>query len=199
VSSQGFTGTSERLAVAAPQSWWVPVLHGVLAIVFGIIALVSPTSTAFVLTIVIGAYAIVDGVMDIVLAIQRRRSEPTALRIVLGVVSVLFGLVVLVWPGLSLSVLPFLAAAWAIVIGILQFSTALGARKQASRSWIWSAIVGVLWVLIGVFMLFHPLTGLVVLILALGLWAVVIGIVWIVGGIQLRRETTSTRAPAAGA
>ena len=66
----------------AKKIWIFAIIRGVLGIIFGLIALFAPIATAVVLAIVIGVWAIVDGVFDIVedrqappiigLAIQRR-------------------------------------------------------------------------------------------------------------------------------
>ena len=88
----------------AKKIWIFAVVRGVLAIIFGLIALFAPIATAIVLAILIGAYAIVIGVFDIIEAIRHRGSSLMGLRIVLGAVSILFGILVLVWPGMSLNV-----------------------------------------------------------------------------------------------
>jgi uncharacterized membrane protein HdeD (DUF308 family) len=56
----------------AKKIWILTIIRGVLAIIFGLIALFAPIATALVLAIVIGAYAIVDGVFDIIEAIRHR-------------------------------------------------------------------------------------------------------------------------------
>jgi lysylphosphatidylglycerol synthetase-like protein (DUF2156 family) len=97
----------------AKKIWIFAIIRGVLAIIFGLIALFSPIATALALAIVIGAYAIVNGVFDIIEAIRHRGSSSMVLRIVLGVVSILFGILVLVWPGISLAILVIMVGIWA--------------------------------------------------------------------------------------
>ena len=70
----------------AKKIWIFAIIRGVLGIIFGLIALFAPIATAVVLAIVIGAWAIVDGVFDIIEAIRHRGSSSMALRIV-GVLS----------------------------------------------------------------------------------------------------------------
>src|SRR6187401_2744723 len=94
-----------RFPSLAKKTWIFATIRGVLAIIFGLIALFAPIATAVVLAIFIGAWAIVDGVFDIIEAIRHRGSSSMALRIVWGAVSILFGILVLVWPGMSLGIL----------------------------------------------------------------------------------------------
>jgi uncharacterized membrane protein HdeD (DUF308 family) len=56
----------------AKKIWIFAIVRGVLAIIFGLIAFFSPIATAIALSIVIGAYAIVIGVFDIIEAIRQR-------------------------------------------------------------------------------------------------------------------------------
>jgi uncharacterized membrane protein HdeD (DUF308 family) len=171
----------------ARKIWIFAIIRGVLGILFGLIALFAPIATALVLAIVIGIYAIVDGVFDIVEAIRHRGSSSMVFRIVLGVVSIIFGIVVLVWPGMSLGILVILVGIWAIVIGILQIVSSVGHRAVPNSGWVWGIVGGALAILFGVLVLVWPGTGLVTIIWIIGIWAIVWGIVFIVLGVQLRK------------
>ena len=120
----------------------------------------------------IGAYAIVNGVFDIIEAIRHRGSSSIVLRIVLGVVSILFGILVLVWPGISLAILVIMVGIWAIIIG------------------------GALSILFGILVLIWPGTGVVSIIWIIGIWAIVWGITLIILGVQLRKAASTTEAGA---
>jgi len=118
----------------AKKIWIFAIIRGVLAIIFGLIALFSPIATAVALAIVIGAYAIVNGVFDIIEAIRHRGSSSMVFRIVLGAVSILFGILVLVWPGISLAILVIMVGIWAIVWGITLIVLGIQLRKAASTT-----------------------------------------------------------------
>src|SRR6188472_2752229 len=153
----------------AKKIWIFAVIRGVLGIIFGLIALFAPIATALALAIVIGAYAIVDGVFDIIEAIRHRGSSSMALRIVLGAV----GILVLVWPGMSLAILAIFVGIWAIIIGILQIMASVGHRAAPNSGWVWGVIGGALAILFGVLVLIRPGTGLVTIIWIIGIWAIV--------------------------
>ena len=171
----------------ARKIWIFAIIRGVLGILFGLIALFAPIATALVLAIVIGVYAIVDGVFDIVEAIRHRGSSSMVFRIVLGVVSILFGIVVLVWPGMSLGILVIMVGIWAIIIGVLQIVSSVGHRAVPNSGWVWGIVGGALAILFGLLVLVWPGTGLVTIIWIIGIWAIVWGIVFIVLGVQLRK------------
>ena len=173
----------------AKKIWIFAIIRGVLGIIFGLIALFAPIATALVLAIVIGIYAIVDGVFDIIEAIRHRGSSSSsmAFRIVLGAVSILFGILVLVWPGMSLGILVIMVSIWAIVIGILQILSSVGHRRLPDSGWVWGIIAGAVAILFGVLVLIRPGAGLVSIIWIIGIWAIVWGIVLIILGFQLRK------------
>jgi uncharacterized membrane protein HdeD (DUF308 family) len=178
----------------AKKIWIFAIIRGVLGILFGLIALFAPVATALVFAIVIGVYAIVDGVFDIIEAIRHRGSSGMVSRIVLGAVSILFGIVVIVWPGMSLGILVILVGIWAIIIGILQIVSSVGHRAVPNSGWVWGIIGGALAILFGLLVVIWPGTGLVSIILIIGIWAIVWGIVFIVLGVQLRKAARSNQA-----
>jgi len=110
--------------------WWL-VLTGILGIGAGLIALFWPGITALVLIIFIGAWAIVRGIMEIIAAIQLRKEiEGEWLLILAGVLSVLFGLGVLLYPGAGAVALAWLIGIYAIAIGVVMIMLALRLRKH---------------------------------------------------------------------
>jgi uncharacterized membrane protein HdeD (DUF308 family) len=180
----------------AKKIWIFAIIRGVLAIIFGLIALFSPIATAVALAILIGAYAIVNGVFDIIEAIRHRGSSSMVFRIVLGAVSILFGILVLVWPGISLAILVIMVGIWAIIIGIIQIVASVRHRAVPHSGWVWGIIGGALSILFGILVLIWPGTGLVSIIWIIGIWAIVWGITLIVLGIQLRKAASTTEAGA---
>ena len=180
----------------AKKIWVFAVVRGVLAIIFGLIALFAPIATAIVLAILIGAYAIVIGVFDIIEAIRHRGSSLMGLRIVLGAVSIVFGILVLVWPGISLAVLVILVAIWAIIIGILQVVSSVRHRAVPNSGWVWGIIGGSLSVLFGILVIIWPGTGLITIIWIIAIWAIIWGITLIVLGVQLRKAARTNEADA---
>ena len=178
----------------ARKIWIFAIIRGILGIIFGLIALFAPIATALALAIVIGVYAIVDGVFDIIEAIRHRGSSSMALRIVWGAVSILFGILVLVWPGMSLGVLVIFVGIWAIIIGVLEIMASIRHRAAPHSGWVWGIIGGALAILFGILVLTRPVPGRISIIWIIGIWAIVWGITLIVLGVQLRRAANTTEA-----
>ncbi|HKP53953.1 MAG TPA: HdeD family acid-resistance protein [Chloroflexia bacterium] len=117
--------------IGKQKYWWALVIQGLLGIATGIITFLWPGITALVLLTFIGVWATITGVMEVVAAVQLRKEiEDEWLLGISGVVSVLFGLYVLIFPGLGALSLIWLIATYAFIIGILLII--LGFRL---RSW----------------------------------------------------------------
>lgn len=102
------------------DDWWLPYLLGLAGIGAGAVAIIHPGLTALVLVLLIGANALVTGVLDIVSAI-RLRKEITGewLMALSGLASVVFGVLVFLFPGAGALALLWLIGLYAIFTGIL--------------------------------------------------------------------------------
>ena len=179
--------SAPQLKEVAGRTWIWSVVRGALAIIFGLIAFFAPIETALVLALLIGIFAIVDGVIDLVDAIRHRGSAGMAGRIVLGVASIVFGLVILFWPGRSLEVLVILVGIWSVVVGILQIVVSVGHRGDRDSGWVWGLVAGILSVLFGVLVMISPGAGLVTIIWIVGIYAILFGVALIAFGVMMRR------------
>jgi uncharacterized membrane protein HdeD (DUF308 family) len=102
-----------------------------LGIVAGLVTFFLPGISAVVLILVIGAWAVVCGIFEIIGAIQLRKEiDNEWLLILSGIVSVLFGLGVLIFPGAGALALIWLIATFAIAFGILWIVLAFRLRKH---------------------------------------------------------------------
>ncbi len=113
--------------------WWVLMLLGIFSVGAGVTAALHPALTILALILLIGANALVSGVLDIVVAVRVRKYMKGELLLVLsGIASVLFGFVVLMFPtGAGALALAWLTGLYAIVTGALLLALALQVRSWA--------------------------------------------------------------------
>ncbi|MCW0213506.1 MAG: DUF308 domain-containing protein [Pseudonocardia sp.] len=105
-----------------------------------------------------------------------------------GVLSLLVGIAVLVWPGATLLTLAVLFAIQLFVLGIFRIVAAFAVPDTSSGTKVLAVVVGILSVIVGVICLRSPLQTIVVLTLVLGAFWLVNGIMEIVAGISGRGE-----------
>lgn len=113
--------------------WWVLLMAGLAGIGAGLIALVHPALTALVLILLIGANALVTGVLDIIVAVRlRKRIQGEMLLVLSGLASIVFGTIVFLYPlGAGALALVWLVGAYAIATGILLLVLSLRLRGLA--------------------------------------------------------------------
>jgi len=125
-------------AVSAGQNrtergWWLWLLLGLAGIAAGVIALAYPLVTALFLVLLMGANAIVTGVLELWMAFQlRKEMRGEWLLGLVGIVSVLFGGYVMLNPGPGALALVWLIAVYAIVNGVLLLALAWRAHRGES-------------------------------------------------------------------
>ena len=174
-------------ASVARQVWYWTVIRGVLAIVFGVVALVAPISTAVSLAVVIAVFAIVDGLFEIVDGIRHRSTGGAGLRILQGVLTLAFGVVLVVWPAITALAIVWTVGVWAVVVGVIQLVVALSLRKVVRSGWGWGVVSGLVSVIFGVIVVARPSAGLVSIVWVLGVYAIMLGVLLIGFGLQVRR------------
>jgi uncharacterized membrane protein HdeD (DUF308 family) len=175
----------DELNVALVRNWWLIALRGVLAIVFGIIALAAPLATILALVLLFSAYMLLDAVFSFGAAIRAaRRGERWGLLSLLGFASFATGVVALIWPGITVAAFVLLIGAWAIVTGMLLLATAFRVNIDHGRWWL--GLGGGLSMLYGLVMVVAPLAGAIVLTWWLGAFALVLGVALLIVAFRLR-------------
>ncbi|GAB3207095.1 HdeD family acid-resistance protein [Marinactinospora thermotolerans] len=166
--------------------WWAFVARGVAAVVFGLLTLFWPQITVLVLVMLAGVYVLVDGVLLLFHAFSPAADpRPRWVVVLQGVAGLLFGIAIVVWPGISAVVLVTLIALWALFSGVLQIAAAIRLRREMGREWL-LAVAGVLSVVTGLLLLLWPGAGALALAWLIGLYALAFGVLLIVLGIRLR-------------
>lgn len=166
---------------ALAQHWWVVLLRGVLAILFGVMAWAWPGVTLAVLVLIWGAYALTDGIFQVIAGIRGKWGS----LVVLGLLGIAAGVVTFVWPGITAITLIWVFAFWAIVAGILQVSAAVRLRQEVRGEWLW-IVSGVFTVFLGVLLLLYPGAGALSVTWLIGSLAVAWGILLVVLAFKLK-------------
>jgi uncharacterized membrane protein HdeD (DUF308 family) len=111
------------------QPWWLLLLEGLVSIAAGVVTFIWPGLTALVLVYVIAAWAVITGVIEIAAAVAlRKQILGEGWLILSGILSVVFGAVLMVAPGAGALALVLWIGAYAIVFGALLIALAFRLR-----------------------------------------------------------------------
>jgi uncharacterized membrane protein HdeD (DUF308 family) len=168
------------------HNWWMFAVRGVVAIIFGVLALIWPGQTLQALVLVFGAFALVDGIFAVIAGIAARGYFDRWWAVLLeGMVGVVIGLLTFFWPNITALVLLYFIAAWALITGIFEIVAAIQLRRVITGEWM-LILGGLLSILFGILLFVFPGTGAVSLIWLIGIYAIVFGISEIIFAFRLR-------------
>ena len=166
--------------------WWVVLLRGICAVVFGILAFVWPGLTLLSLVLLYGAYALVDGLLSIACGVAGS-AAPRSWRVMItvGLLGVAAGIVTFLYPGITAVVLLVIIAFAAIGRGVFEIAAGIRLRKEIEGEF-WLILGGVLSLVFGVFLLLRPGVGALAVVWLIGAYAIVFGIVAMMLSFRLR-------------
>ena len=166
--------------------WWTFILRGVLAILFGVVAFFAPAYGIAILVGLFAAWAIIDGVGNLIAGIRTRGQDRSWwLEVLEGLVSVAAGVIAILLPADAAQVLVLIIAAWAILTGVLEIVMAVRLRRVIDNE-VWMALAGVASVLFGIILLLFPSVGALSLVWLIGSFAIAFGVFLIILGWRLR-------------
>jgi uncharacterized membrane protein HdeD (DUF308 family) len=117
-----------------PGRWLPQLIEGIVGVGAGIVAVVWPGLTALALLYVIAVWAMVTGVIEILAAIELRREIDNELLLGLaGLASVVFGILLIIFPGTGALTVTWLIGSYAILFGALLVGLALRLRSLDGR------------------------------------------------------------------
>lgn len=185
--SQGDADIENQILGVMSKYWWVLLLRGIAAVVFGILAISMPGLTLFMLVITFGIYTIFDGVLEVWNGFtNREKHDRWWVDILIGLAGVIAGILIMSLPGVTATVAIYFIAAWMLVTGVLQIITAIRVRKEISNEWL-LIISGALSAIIGLYFFAFPGDGAVSLVWVIGIYAIMFGILLVVMAFRARK------------
>lgn len=175
------------MSATLAQHWWTIALRGVIAVLFGLIALAAPGAALLSLALVFGAYLLVDGVVDLYVT-WRAYSANAPWGALLGeaVLNIIMGLIALVIPAAAVFAFIILLSVWALVTGVLELVAAY--RLHSSHGRWWLVLGGVASVVWGLLLAAAPMIGAVVVAWWLGIYAIIFGAALLACAWRLRAQ-----------
>ena len=164
---------------AAPMPsrlWWMIVLRGLAALLFGLVAIFWPGISLDALVILFGAYALADGIIAVFGSFRMASGEPRRSFLALtGIVGILIGLISVFWPEATIVLLLYFVAAWALLFGIIEIAGSFRLKKEFGPDWPVSK-GGILLVAFGLLLVIFPGAVAVAATWVIGIFALLVGI-----------------------
>ena len=193
-STTGWSPGDDAMSNLLAQNWWVIALRGVVAIIFGIIALFMPGAALLAFVLLFAAYMLVDGVLTIIAGVRAaQRHERWGWLIFEGILDLIAGGVAVIWPVITIVAFVLLMGAWAIVTGALLFGASFRLNIPHGR-WLMT-LAGAVSLIWGVLLIIWPLIGAVVLTWWIAAYALVFGVAMLVLAFRLRGRRHDAVAP----
>ena len=149
--------------------WWVVLLRGAFAILFGIVALTYPGITLGSLVLYFAVFAFLDGISNVFHAFfGREETESWWVLLLEGLLGIAFGVITFQAPGITALMLLLYIGFWAVASGVLRIILAVRLRHEITGEW-WMALGGLVSILFGLSMMARPGAGALAVLTIIGL------------------------------
>ena len=181
---------------ALADRWWLLLLRGITAILFGVLAFIWPGLTLVTLVLMFGAFALVDGAIVLGAAFSgAAKPMPSWWLVLVGLLGIAAGIVTFLWPGMSAILLILFIGAWAVAHGIFEIVGAIQLRKEIENEWM-LILGGIISVIFGIIVLIAPGAGALALVWWIAIYSIVFGVMFVAFALRLRRHQHHAAPPA---
>jgi len=179
---------------AISKYWWVFSLRGIIAIVFGLAALLWPALTLGVMVLLFGLFALLEGLLTVVSSFGKGDEKGGWTLLLEGLVGLLVCVIVLLgtsigsmlWPKVAAVMLVYYIAGWAMLAGLFKIITAFRIRNEVKGEWM-LGLNGLVSILVGVILIFRPGAGVLAVAWLIGILAIIVGIFQLLFGLKFRK------------
>jgi uncharacterized membrane protein HdeD (DUF308 family) len=175
------------------SSWWLFLLAGLIGIAAGVIVLAKPSDSLATLAVIAGIFALLDGGLDLIASLGRH-NENRGLTAVLGVVSVVVGVLLIRHPIGGVLAVALLIGIWLIAGGVVRMVRAFDSDQRA-----WSIVLALVEVAAGIVIVSSPPIGFATLALLTGISFIVYGAATFALGWLMHTLRRDAQSPAFGA
>jgi uncharacterized membrane protein HdeD (DUF308 family) len=166
--------------------WGGLAFRGLIAIVFGILALSRPGITATGLVYLFGAYAFLDGIAAIAASVKvAQLGGRWGAMFLVGLTGIVIGVLAFAYPAATALGLIYYIAIWAVITGVLEIAGAIRLRKVIDGEWK-LAVAGGLSIVFGVLIFARPHAGMLSMVWVIGVYAILFGALMLALAFRLR-------------
>lgn len=171
------------------RHWWMFLVTGLLSIIAGIIVFSKPAESYLTLSVMFGVLMLVTGIVELTVSITSNNYFMTrSYRIIGGILDLLIGLFLCVYPSVTLVILPVILGIWLMFHSfmIIGFGSDMDSMRVKGSGW--TVALGVIMLILSLAIVMCPLTiGTASVVVLTGCAFIVFGIILIILSIRLRR------------
>jgi uncharacterized membrane protein HdeD (DUF308 family) len=168
--------------------WWLLLLIGLILIATGIWIFASPAAAYVSLSILFGVSILIIGIFETAFAISARGSiEGWGWMLASGVLDLIIGIYLLMYPVVTMAILPFILGFWLMFRGFSAFGFAFDMKSYGSKDWGWLLLLAIAIIFFGFMVLAVPAFGVANIIVWTGLSFIAAGVYRVVLAFKLRK------------
>ncbi|MCK9294950.1 MAG: HdeD family acid-resistance protein [Desulfobulbaceae bacterium] len=181
------------MAKTCTECWWSFLSRGIIAVLFGVAAILHQGLALELLVLLMAAFFFVDGVLSIIASFGARGAETRWwISLLAGPVRITIGIVAALWPQATLSTVISMFAGWALITGALEIDAAIRLRRVIAGEY-FLGFCGIISLLSGVILVASPEISVAALVWILGIYGIFFGIFLLSLGFKLKREFAPRR------
>lgn len=161
----------------ATWGWWLALLIGLVSIVAGVIVIARPSSSLKTLAVIFGIFVLIDGIIALVSALISH-TESRGLIAVLGVISVIAGVLLIRHPLGGVRAVALVIGIWLIAAGVIRLVAAFDTPDNR----LWRFVVAVVLVAFGIAIVAQPHIGYTTLAVITGIGFILYGLGMVAAG-----------------
>jgi len=166
------------------KNWWILTIRGVLVLILGLIALFMPGLAVISILLYLGIVALIGGIVILFEGFGAEKGEK-GIKILEGIIYILFGLLFLVKPGYIVSFTLYFIAFWALFAGLFQIYSAIKLRKVIQKEWL-MILNGILSIVVAILIFVNLEAALGGIIILIGVYAVISGLMMIMTSFKVK-------------
>jgi uncharacterized membrane protein HdeD (DUF308 family) len=166
------------------KSWWLLLILGLVSVIVGGVLIFWPGATITVVTVIVGFFMIVTGVVRFFVAVFDSHSQDRWLMVFAGIVGIVLGIVVMKNPEGTIKVIALIVALFWLIAGLVDFFRGLTNADLPDRSA--RIVFGLMSAIFGIVILVWPAITIGVFAILVGIYAVFFGILEIVASFQIK-------------
>jgi uncharacterized membrane protein HdeD (DUF308 family) len=174
------------------RNWWALTIKGILSVIFGLIIFLSPGIGAIALAYYFGILAFIAGSFMVVGAVTNKASNPHwGWWLFEGVLDVIFGVIVISYPLMSIAIFILFIGVWAIFMGMAQVISFFTVSAKGKGLFLFGGIISIIF---GILLILNPIFGAMSLTMLIGIFVLFYGIFAIMLSFKIKGMTTQTQA-----